>query len=124
MKNKNAMVCGSSKGIGASTAIELSKLGASITLVARNEESLSDVLEQLDSSMSQKHSYLLADFDNSENKKLSLTVDGQIQKVIGSDSKILLKKSRHYAHLIKFNKYDYFSTLRDKMYWKGNLRIK
>ena len=64
------------------------------------------------------------DFDNSENKKLSLTVDGQIQKVIGSDSKILLKKSRHHAHLIKFNKYDYFSTLRDKMYWKGNLRIK
>ena len=51
-------------------------------------------------------------------------MDGQIQKVIGSDSKILLKKSRHHAHLIKFNKYDYFSTLRDKMYWKGNLRIK
>ena len=63
-------------------------------------------------------------FDNSENKKLSLTVDGQIQKVIGSDSEVLLKKSKHYAHLIKFNKDDYFSTLRDKMYWKGNLRIK
>ena len=69
MKNKNAMVCGSSKGIGASTAIELSKLGASITLVARNEESLTEVLEQLDSSMGQKHSYLLADFDNSDKLK-------------------------------------------------------
>ncbi len=73
MKNKNAMVCGSSKGIGASTAIELSKLGASITLVARNEESLSEVLEQLDSSMDQKHSYLLADFDNSEKLKNTIS---------------------------------------------------
>ena len=30
MKNKRALVCGSSKGIGAATAIELSKLGTSI----------------------------------------------------------------------------------------------
>ena len=37
MKNKRALVCGSSKGIGAAAAIELSKCGASITLVARNE---------------------------------------------------------------------------------------
>jgi len=77
MKNKNAMVCGSSKGIGASTAIELSKLGASITLVARNEESLSEILEQLDSSMGQKHSYLLADFDNSD--KLKNTINDFVQ---------------------------------------------
>ena len=69
MKNKTAMVCGSSKGIGASTAIEFSKLGASIILVARNEDSLSKVLTKLDSTMGQKHSYLLADFDDSEKLK-------------------------------------------------------
>jgi len=69
MKNKTAMVCGSSKGIGASTAIEFSKLGASIILVARNEDSLSEVLTKLDSTMGQKHSYLLADFDDSEKLK-------------------------------------------------------
>ena len=73
MKNKNAMVCGSSKGIGASTAIELSKLGAAITLVARNEESLFEILSQLDSSMEQKHSHILVDFDNS--KKLESTIN-------------------------------------------------
>ena len=62
--NRGALVCGSSKGIGAQTAIELSKLGVSITLLARNEESLSDVLSKLDSSKNQEHSYLIADFDN------------------------------------------------------------
>ena len=37
MNNKRALVCGSSKGIGAETAIELSKSGVSIILFARNE---------------------------------------------------------------------------------------
>ena len=64
MNGKNALVCGSSKGIGASTAIELSKLGASITLLARNKGSLSSVLDELDSSNNQNHSCLIADFDN------------------------------------------------------------
>jgi len=64
MNNKRALVCGSSKGIGAETAIELSKLGTSIVLFARNENSLSDVLEKLDTSNNQNHSYLIADFDN------------------------------------------------------------
>ena len=65
MNGKNALVCGSSKGIGASTAIELSKLGASVTLLARNKKSLSSVLDNLDSSNNQNHTYLIADFDNS-----------------------------------------------------------
>ena len=64
MNNKRALVCGSSKGIGAETAIELSKLGTSIVLFARNENSLSDVLAKLDTSNNQNHSYLIADFDN------------------------------------------------------------
>ena len=64
MNNRRALVCGSSKGIGASTAIELSKLGTSIVLLARDEKSLSGVLDKLDSSNNQKHTYLIADFDN------------------------------------------------------------
>ena len=64
MNNKHALVCGSSKGIGASTAIELSKLGASITLLARNESSLENVLDKLDTTINQTHNILLADFDD------------------------------------------------------------
>ena len=48
LSNKNALVCGSTQGIGKATAIELAKLGANITLVARNEESLQTVLKELD----------------------------------------------------------------------------
>ena len=55
MNNRHALVCGSSKGIGASTAIELSKLGVSITLLARDEDSLSSVLSNLSTSNKQNH---------------------------------------------------------------------
>ncbi len=61
---KNAMVCGSSQGIGASTALELSKKGVSITLVARNEKKLNKILLELDMSFNQSHDYIVADFDS------------------------------------------------------------
>ena len=47
LKNKNAIVCGSTQGIGEASAIELAKLGANITLVARNKDKLLEVLNRL-----------------------------------------------------------------------------
>lgn len=64
--NKNAMVCGSTSGIGKSCALLMAKLGASITLVARNEEKLKETLILLDMSQNQRHNYLVADFSNPE----------------------------------------------------------
>jgi 3-oxoacyl-[acyl-carrier protein] reductase len=64
LKNKNALVCGSSKGIGRAIAIELSKLGANVTLVARSADKLLEVREQLDRSQGQHHDFLVADFSN------------------------------------------------------------
>ncbi len=64
LTNKNALVCGSSAGIGKASAIELASLGATITLVARNEEKLKAVLTELPSKDSQSHEYIIADFDN------------------------------------------------------------
>lgn len=60
---KNALVCGSTQGIGKAVAIELALLGASVTLVARNEAKLKLVLEELSSSTGQKHDYIVADFN-------------------------------------------------------------
>ena len=63
-------------------------------------------------------------FDNSMNKDLSLTIDGQIQEVISNNINVFVKKSIYSAYLIKFQEYDYFKTLRNKMSWKGNMRLK
>ena len=62
LKGKNALVCGSSKGIGRAIATELAELGANITLTARNEDTLMDALKELDKSHGQKHDFILADF--------------------------------------------------------------
>ena len=62
LKNKNAIVCGSTQGIGEASAIELAKLGANITLIARNKSKLQDVLGSLDTSHAQKHNFLVVDF--------------------------------------------------------------
>ena len=66
LKNKNAIVCGSTQGIGEAAAIELAKLGANITLIARNEKKLSTALNKLDKSIGQKHTFVCVDFSNTE----------------------------------------------------------
>ncbi|HMG91304.1 MAG TPA: SDR family oxidoreductase [Chryseolinea sp.] len=62
LSGKRAIVCGSTQGIGKASAVELASMGASITLVARNEEKLKVVLNELDSSQGQKHDYITVDF--------------------------------------------------------------
>ena len=69
LKNKNAIVCGSTQGIGESSAIELAKLGANITLIARNESKLSNVINELDKSQGQTHSFVCIDFSDTEKLK-------------------------------------------------------
>ncbi len=63
---KNALVCGSSRGIGKASALVLSRQGANITLVARSEDKLKTVLAELDTSQGQNHDYLIADFSNQD----------------------------------------------------------
>lgn len=62
LTGKTALVCGSTQGIGKATAIELALLGANVTLMARNEESLRQTLPELDGSKGQTHRYIVADF--------------------------------------------------------------
>jgi 3-oxoacyl-[acyl-carrier protein] reductase len=62
LKNKNAIVCGSTAGIGKATAIALSNEGVNVTLVARNENKLKEVLSKL--SFEGHHNYIIADFSN------------------------------------------------------------
>jgi len=59
-------VCGASKGIGKATAIQLSRLGANVTLVSRSADLMSDVIKEmvLDFKNKQDHDFLVADFSD------------------------------------------------------------
>ena len=62
LKEKNAVICGSTQGIGLAIAKELALLGANCTLIARNEEALKKVIPDLDTSLGQRHGFHIADF--------------------------------------------------------------
>lgn len=78
LKNKRALVCGSTQGIGKATAMELAALGANVTLVARNEQALKQVKSELPATEAQLHAYLVADF--SDPTGLKTLVDQFIQR--------------------------------------------
>jgi len=58
LEGKTILITGASSGIGAQCAIDCSKMGAKVVLVARNEERLKSVLSQCEG---EAHSYYLAD---------------------------------------------------------------
>lgn len=72
LKGKKALVGGSSSGIGKAIAMELANCGASVTLMARNEDRLKEALLALDISKGQKHGYIVTDFNAYEEHKAIL----------------------------------------------------
>jgi len=73
LRNKKAIVCGSTQGIGKAIAVGLAKQGVSLTLIARNESVLKEVVNTLDTSLGQNHNYLCVDFaDNQFAKKIEI----------------------------------------------------
>jgi len=78
LEGKNAVVCGSTQGIGLAIAEELALLGANCTLVARNEEVLKDAVLKLDTQLRQQHSYLVADFNKPD--EVRTVIDAHVLK--------------------------------------------
>lgn len=77
LTGKHALVCGSTQGIGKAAAIELASLGASITLIARNEERLKSAVADLplfggEASNMISHSYIVADFSDPEALRMAV----------------------------------------------------
>ncbi len=62
LNHKNALVCGSSQGMGKAIAIQLAKMGANVTLFARNLEKLNAVKSELANNGNQEHFAICADF--------------------------------------------------------------
>ncbi|MCH2225144.1 MAG: SDR family oxidoreductase [Crocinitomicaceae bacterium] len=62
LKGKIAVVCGSTQGIGFASAMLMAERGATIVLLARNEEKLKIAKAKLPTSEGQEHVILVADF--------------------------------------------------------------
>jgi len=75
LKNKRAVVCGASDGIGKACAQLLAQNGADITIVARNEHKIKSVIKELDSSKNQHHKYICSDFNHPEKLQKELDKD-------------------------------------------------
>ncbi|WP_224490835.1 SDR family oxidoreductase [Robertkochia flava] len=69
LTGKHALVGGSSKGIGEGIARELARSGASVTLMARSEDKLNNLLHQLEKRPGQQHRYICTDMADLERYK-------------------------------------------------------
>ena len=66
LKNKKALVGGSSSGIGRAIAQQLAESGASVTLMSRSEDKLKNIVSNLPTDQGQHHQYLVVDFTDFE----------------------------------------------------------
>lgn len=115
LENKTILVTGASSGIGKATAIECAKLGANVVVTARNEERLSAVLAELDTTFGQKHQMVIADIATSagiDNLVASIpALDGVYSnagialgnspiKFIGEEQMQNLMQTNTYSHVL------------------------
>lgn len=76
LTGKTALVCGASQGIGYACAQEFASLGAGVTLLARNAETLAERARALPAPAGQEHGYLVADFSDSNSVRAA--IDGAV----------------------------------------------
>lgn len=72
LTGKNALVCGSSKGLGKASAIALAALGANVTLLSRSADMLLDAVNDLSLVQGQHHSFIVADISDHESLKAKI----------------------------------------------------
>jgi len=88
LEGKNALVGGGSAGIGLSAAIELSKLGACVTLISRTGSSLREASLLLDRTSGQQHDYIVADYE-----KPGELIESVRSKLVGTVFHILVNNT-------------------------------
>ncbi len=78
LSGKRALVCGASQGLGAAVAKELALMGAQVTVLARNEQKLKEVVNSLAIPSQQVHGYIAADTSHPQQvkEKVALLASG------------------------------------------------
>lgn len=87
LHGKHALVCGASEGIGRATAHELALLGASVTVLARRQAALDDVVATLANDGTQRHRTLVADVsqrDDLRGKLAALVADAPVHILVNN----------------------------------------
>ena len=69
IKNKNILITGATSGIGRSTVLALSSMGASVTFIARNKDKAEILLKELNKKSQNKAAYILADLSSQKEVK-------------------------------------------------------
>lgn len=115
LEGKTILVTGASSGIGRATAIECSKLGATVIITARNEQRLSSVLNELDSSFGQNHQMVIADIAKEEglntligalpaldglSSNAGIALGNSPIKFIGEEQMHSLMQTNTYSHVL------------------------
>ena len=80
LEGRTIIITGASSGIGKQCAIDCSKMGAKIILIARNEERLKETLSLMNNR--DNHAYYLADFTQLTN------IADLIKEIVSANGKI------------------------------------
>lgn len=84
LEGKTILITGASSGIGAGTAVECSRMGATVVLTGRNEQRLQEVLFRLDTSFAQQHQYVVADLSLEEDVAALVEKVSQIDGLVNN----------------------------------------
>ena len=66
LKNRKALVGGSSKGLGYAVAKQLANCGAIVTLASRNEELLKKNIDELKKMTGNNHNYIVVNYNDTK----------------------------------------------------------
>ncbi len=82
LHGKHALICGASKGIGSATAKMMAKAGANVSICARNEEALEELLSQLNQLGNGNHQMYVIDLEDSE------SLDGKVDVILSQQGPV------------------------------------
>jgi NAD(P)-dependent dehydrogenase (short-subunit alcohol dehydrogenase family) len=81
LEGKTVLVTGASSGIGRATAIECSKMGASVIITGRNEERLKETFLQLHG---ERHTQIIADLSDEQQLKSLIEQTPEINGIVNN----------------------------------------